>query len=148
MQERQPDFWRHLRVEFAAGPHWADRAVVLAYSVVTGLVVVGFTLLAEAASEGFARLRQLGEFGPWLTLAWTPALTVAVLWWTRRFAPGAQGSGIPQVVAALDDGLPQGQRSQLVSLRLSLHKIGLSPGGCSPGFRSAARDPPCRWARA
>ena len=25
----------------------------------------------------------------WLTLAWTPALTVVLLWWTRRFAPAA-----------------------------------------------------------
>ena len=69
----------------------------------TGLLVVGFTLLAEAASHGFERIRGLGAYGPYLALVWTPALTVAFLWWTRRFAPGAQGSGIPQVVRALDD---------------------------------------------
>lgn len=141
MQEQQPDFWRNLRNELAAGPHWVDRAVVLAYAVVTGLVVVGFTFVAEAASEGFEHVRGLGEYGPWLALAWTPALTVVVLWWTRRFAPGAEGSGIPQVVAALDDRLPQAQRSALVSLRLSLHKIGLVSGGLLAGL-SIGREGP------
>lgn len=140
-QEHQPDFWRNLRSELAAGPHWADRAVVLAYSVVTGLVVVGFTLAAEAASEGFAHLRQLGAWGPWLALAWTPALTVAVLWWTRRFAPGAEGSGIPQVVAALDDAMPAAQRNALVSVRVSLQKIGLVSGGLLAGL-SIGREGP------
>ena len=141
MHEHQPDFWRNLRNELAAGPHWADRAVVLAYAVVTGLVVVGFTFAAEAASRGFEMIREWGEAGPWLTLAWTPALTVAVLWWTRRFAPGTQGSGIPQVVAALDDKLAPPQRASLVSLRLSLHKIGLVSGGLLAGL-SIGREGP------
>jgi H+/Cl- antiporter ClcA len=34
-----------------------------------------------------------------------PLLTVALLWWTRRFVPGALGSGIPQVMLALDDDI-------------------------------------------
>ena len=141
MRNHQPDFWQNLRNELAAGPHWIDRAVVLSYSIVTGLVVVGFTLLADAASEGFAALRGLGAFGPWLALAWTPALTVAVLWWTRRFVPAARGSGIPEVVAALDDDTPQEQRSMLVSLRLSLHKIVLVSGGLLAGL-SIGREGP------
>ncbi len=141
MQEPQPDFWRNVREELAVGPHWADRAVVLAYAVVTGLVVVGFTFAADAASEGFERLRGLGEHGPWLALAWTPALTVAVLWWTRRFAPGTQGSGIPQVVAALDERLAPAERGALVSVRLSLHKIALVSGGLLAGL-SIGREGP------
>jgi H+/Cl- antiporter ClcA len=136
-----PDFWRRLGREFAAGRHWVDRAVVLGYAAATGLVVVGFTLLAEAASHGFDRLRSAGDWGPWLTLAWTPALTVLLLWWTRRFAPGAQGSGIPQVVRALDDGLDRSQQAWLVSLRLSLQKIGLVSGGLLAGL-SIGREGP------
>jgi len=127
-----------VRSELAVGPHWVDRAVVLAYAVMTGLVVVAFTLLAEVASEGFALACSAGL---WLSLLWTPLLTVAVLWWTRRFAPGAQGSGIPQVVAALDDTLPQRQRSLLVSLKLSLHKVGLVSGGLLAGL-SIGREGP------
>jgi H+/Cl- antiporter ClcA len=141
MHDHEPDFWRNLRAELAGGQHWIDRAVVLAYAAVTGLVVVGFALLADVASEGFEHLRHLGEFGSWLPLIWTPALTMALLWWTRRFVPGASGSGIPQVVLALDDDTAPERRGWLVSLRLSLHKIGLVSGGLLAGL-SIGREGP------
>lgn len=141
MHDHEPDFWRNLRNELACGTPWIDRAVVLAYAAATGLVVVGFTLLAEAAGEGFHMLRHWGGYGLWLPLLWTPVLTVALLWWTRRFVPGAQGSGIPQVVLALDDDTPEVRRTALVSLRLSLHKIGLVAGGLLAGL-SIGREGP------
>jgi H+/Cl- antiporter ClcA len=136
-----PDFWSNLRAELAAGRAWVDRAVVLAYAALTGGVVVGFTMLAETASHGFEMVRGLGALGPWLPLLWTPALTVAVLWCTRRFAPGAGGSGIPQVVLALDDNLDETRRSWLVSLKLSLQKIALVSGGLFAGL-SIGREGP------
>jgi H+/Cl- antiporter ClcA len=141
MRDREPDFWRNLRMELAWGVHWIDRAIVLAYAAATGLVVVAFTLLTDAAIDGFALLRHLGVVGPWLPLLWTPALSVALLWWTRRFAPGASGSGIPQVVLALEDATPPGLRAQLVSLRLSLHKMALVAGGLLAGL-SIGREGP------
>jgi H+/Cl- antiporter ClcA len=137
----EPDFWRNLGAELMAGRQWLDRAVVLGYATATGLVVVGFTLLAEAAIDGFGRLQQLGDHGRWLPLLWTPALTVAVLWWTRRHAANAVGSGIPQVVRALDDDLHPSQRDALVSLPLSLHKIGLVSAGLLAGL-SIGREGP------
>jgi H+/Cl- antiporter ClcA len=137
----EPEFWRSLGREFATGRQWLDRAVVLSYAAATGLVVVGFTLLAEAASHGFEQLRTTGTWGVWLMLAWTPALTVTLLWWTRRFAPGAVGSGIPQVVRALDDDLDRHQLSWLVSMRLSLHKMVLVSGGLLAGL-SIGREGP------
>jgi H+/Cl- antiporter ClcA len=141
MDSRPPAFWRNLREELASGHHWIDRAVVLVYAVLTGLVVVGFTLLSEAASHGFEQLRALGKPGPWLTLVWTPALTVGVLWWTQRFVPAAMGSGIPQVVAALDERVDAAQRDWLVGLRVSLHKIVLVSGGLLAGL-SIGREGP------
>ncbi|MBE0547703.1 MAG: chloride channel protein, partial [Rubrivivax sp.] len=141
MRDVEPDFWRNLREELAAGRHWVDRSVVLGYAALTGGVVVGFTLLSEAASHGFEQLRGANIWTPWLMLVWTPLLTVALLWWTRRFVPGATGSGIPQVVRALDDELPEVQRSVLVSLRVSLHKIGLVSGGLVGGL-SIGREGP------
>jgi H+/Cl- antiporter ClcA len=137
----EPDFWRNLGHELSGGRQWIDRGIVLAYAAATGLLVVGFTLLAEACSHLFVRGRQWGAYGPFLALAWTPALTVAVLWWTRRFAPGAMGSGIPQVVKALDDDLSPAQVSRLVSLRLSLQKIGLVSAGLLAGL-SIGREGP------
>ena len=136
-----PDFWQNLATELAGGRLWVDRAVVLAYAGITGLVVVGFTLVAEAASHGFAMARAATPYGAWLALAWTPLVTVAVLWWTRRFVPGSAGSGIPQVVRALGDDLSQPQLSGLVSLRLALHKIGLVSAGMLGGL-SIGREGP------
>lgn len=137
----EPDFWRNLRDEVAASEQWRDRAVVLAYAVITGLVVVGFTLLAEGASHTFERLRGLHPLAPYGALLWTPLLTVAVLWWTRRFVPGALGSGIPAVVRALDSQLAPAQRGALVSLKLALHKVGLVAGGLLAGL-SIGREGP------
>ena len=116
-QPRVQRWLRHGRALLAGGP-WLDRVVVLAFATATGLAVVGFTLLSEAASQGFETLRQLGPWAPFLALLWTPALTVGVLWWTRRWAPSAMGSGIPQVVRALDDDLEAAQRSWLESFRV------------------------------
>lgn len=141
MRELQRDFWHNLRSELGAGPHWRDRAVVLAYAIIAGAIVVGFTLLSEVASKGFAELVRLDAVGRWLPLVWTPAVTVVLLWWTLRFAPGAQGSGIPQVVAALDDQTALPERSGLVSLRLSLQKIALVSGGLLAGL-SIGREGP------
>ena len=151
MSSRLPDFWHNLRREVAVGRHWVDRAVVLVYAAATGLVVVGFTLLAEEASDLHLRLRGLdpwpgvvpGELpaGAWLALVWTPLLTVAVVAWTRRVVPAAGGSGIPQVVVALDDELSADERGRFVSLRLSLHKIGLVSAGLLAGL-SIGREGP------
>jgi len=141
VRDIEPDFWRNLRDEFSAGRQWFDRALVLGYAALTGLVVVGFTELAEAASRGFDLLRGATAIGPGLTLVWTPLLTVAVLWWMQRFAPGSVGSGIPQVVRALEDDLPAAQRSWLVSLKVSLHKVGLVSAGLLAGL-SIGREGP------
>lgn len=124
-----------------AGDPWRDRTVVLGHAAATGLVVVAFTLLAEAASHAFAGLRGAGAVGAWAPLLWTPALTVALLWWTRRWAPGAAGSGIPQVMRALDEQLQPHQQRWLVSLRLSLHKVVLVSGGLLAGL-SIGREGP------
>jgi H+/Cl- antiporter ClcA len=141
LRDAEPEIWRNLHVELTLGRQWLDRAVVLAYAAATGLLVVGFTLLSEAASQGFASLQRLHPQGPWLSLVLTPALTVAVLWATRRFVPGAAGSGIPQVVRALDDDLDRAQRAWLVSWRVSLSKVVLVCGGLLGGL-SIGREGP------
>jgi H+/Cl- antiporter ClcA len=139
-----PDAWTALREQFVAHALWLDRAVVMLFAALTGLAVVGFTLLAEAASHAHEQLRSapaLGSWAPWFMLVWTPLLTVALLAWTRRFAPGALGSGIPQVARAVDDDLTPAQRRALVSPALALHKIGLVSGGLLAGL-SIGREGP------
>jgi H+/Cl- antiporter ClcA len=139
--EVDPEFWRNLKSELLAGRQWVDRAIVLAFAAATGVIVVTFTLLAEAAIHGFRRIESWGDHGGYFTLLWTPALTVVLLWWTRRFVPGAGGSGIPQVMRALDDDLPPQHSSWLASMRVSLHKVGLVSGGLLAGL-SIGREGP------
>jgi H+/Cl- antiporter ClcA len=137
----EPDFWRNLRDELSASRAWVDRAVVMGYAVLTGLVVVCFTLLSELATHAFEQMRGANAWTPYAMLLWTPLLTVLVLWITRRYVPAALGSGIPQVVRALDDSLPAVQQQWLVSLRVAFGKIGLVSGGLLAGL-SIGREGP------
>lgn len=60
---------------------------------------------------------------------------------TRRFAPGAAGSGIPQVMATLDPAVDPGQRGLFVSVRLAIAKIALTTAGLLGGL-SLGREGP------
>ncbi|HEX8606984.1 MAG TPA: chloride channel protein [Pseudoduganella sp.] len=124
--------------EFASGDAWLVRVVVVGAAAIAGLVVVGFTWLAESALGLFLGLAGTAW---WLPLVWTPACCGVIVWATRRFAPGAAGSGIPQVMAALDPALSGGRRPRLVSLRLSMAKIGLTSAGLLGGL-SLGREGP------
>lgn len=136
--ERDPDVLANLQSELSDLRAWVDRGVVLGYAVLAGLAVVGFTLLSEWAFEWF----QHGYAEqPWLVLLWTPALTAAIVWMTRRWVPGAAGSGIPQVMAALSPTLPPDMRGRFVSLRLSLGKALLGSLGLLAGL-SLGREGP------
>jgi H+/Cl- antiporter ClcA len=117
---------------------WTVRAVVVVLAAAAGLTVVGFTWLAEAAYERFAALRAAAWWSP---LLWTPACTALVVWATRRYAPGAGGSGIPQVMATLDARVGERERGLFVSLRLSLAKAVLTAGGLLGGL-SLGREGP------
>jgi H+/Cl- antiporter ClcA len=117
---------------------WWARAVVVAAAVVAGLTIVGFTWLAESASSWFAGLRSQAWWAPLLA---TPACAAAVVWCTRRFAAGAAGSGIPQVMAALENEVGERERGLFVSLRLSVAKILLTSSGLLGGL-SLGREGP------
>ena len=132
---------RPLMAELRAARPWLDRAVVLVHAVLTGLVVVGFTLLAEMATGAWVGLARTGPAGMALAWLWTPVMTVAVLMWTRRLVPEAAGSGIPQVLAALHEEVPAARASALVSLKVALHKVGLTCAGLLGGL-SIGREGP------
>lgn len=134
----EPHFLQNLRRELRDGRQWLDRAIVLAYAAAAGLAVVGFTLLADQA---FRLFEHIDGFSRWIVLLWTPLCTAAIVWLTRRFAPGAAGSGIPQVIAALDPDMPPAGRGRFVSLRVSAAKIVLSSAGLLAGL-SVGREGP------
>ncbi|MDP1686542.1 chloride channel protein [Hydrogenophaga sp.] len=135
---REPNFLENLQAELSNGRLWFDRGIVLVYAVAAGLFVVAFTLLSEWA---FGLFEHVHDYNRWILLVWTPALTAGIVWLTRRHFPGAGGSGIPQVMVALDPALPDHERGRFVSLRLTLAKIGLSSAGLMAGL-SIGREGP------
>ena len=139
MHHHQPDILQNLRREFSSGRLWLDRTVVLAYAAMAGLSVVAFTLLTNQAFAYFQRVYHW--HGGWAVLVWVPVWSAAIVWATRRFAPTTTGSGIPQVIAALDPAVAEGERSYFVSLRLTLAKMVLGSAGFLAGM-SVGREGP------
>jgi H+/Cl- antiporter ClcA len=135
---QQPDFLAALRRDLVDWRQWLGRAVVLAYAAAAGLSVVSFTWVCERALDGFTALRL---WQPLLPLLWTPACTAAMAWATSRYAPGAAGSGIPQVIVALDPSVTARHRPFFVSLRLSLVKALLTAGGLLGGLALGREGP-------
>lgn len=134
----EPDFLQNLRDEMGDGRQWLDRVIVIGYAILTGLAVVGFTLLADAAFDLYQQMRSSAWWAP---LIWTPAVTALVVWAVRRWAPGAAGSGVPQLLTALAPETPTGERSRFISLKLSLAKIFAVSGGLLAGLSIGRQGP-------
>ncbi len=112
---------------------WRTRAVFWCGAIAVGLVAVAFAEGCDWAIHAHARF--IARW-PLAAPVITPLSFMLVIWTTRRFAPGARGSGIPQAIAALD--LPEAaSRSRLLSPRIALAKIALTLlallGGASVG---------------
>nr|WP_232965771.1 chloride channel protein [Pseudomonas palleroniana] len=97
-----------------------------------------FARLADLALMQFAQ-QTAGR--PWLPFLYTPLVGMLVVWLTTRFFAGAQGSGIPQVIAATRLAHQGKPVSRLVSLRIAFAKIGLGTLALTGGF-SAGREGP------
>ena len=116
---------------------WRRRVVFWLGALAVGVVSVGFARLATLSQEGFGRLLALS---PWLALIVTPLGFAASAWICRSVFPGAQGSGIPQAIAARYFRDPE-RRARLLSLRLTLGKILLTLLGLGCGA-SVGREGP------
>lgn len=86
------------------------RFATLAGAVVIGLVAIAFAWAGDRAQHVFRSFQLRFEYAP---LVLTPTGFAAAVVITRRWAPGAKGSGIPQVMAA-------GRRPDLAQSLLSL----------------------------
>ena len=127
-----------LREELYDWRLWTGRGVVMAFAALAGLTVVVFTWLTEHALAYFFALEKSYWWSP---LLWTPACTAAIVWITRRYVPGAAGSGIPQVMAALTPEVSPGASSLYVSLKLTFTKMILTAWGLLAGL-SIGREGP------
>jgi H+/Cl- antiporter ClcA len=98
-------------------------AVVVAVAVLGGLVAAFFARLCDAAMAVHARGMAAA---PLVMMALLPIGFAAVVWLTRRFAPEAAGSGIPQVIAAAEQRWTGRWGGQRVTLKTAAWKIALS----------------------
>ena len=138
LQKAEHNAIHALRREFSDWRPWLTRALVICFAAMAGLTIVAFTWLTDLAFAGFQRIAAIGW---WLQLLWMPAATAAIVWLTRRYAPGAAGSGIPQVMAALDTGVASADVPRFVSLRLAFSKLVLTAAGLLAGL-SLGREGP------
>ncbi len=116
---------------------WRRRVVFWGGAVVVGAISVVFAAAANWAQAVFSDAnRHLWA----LPLLVTPAGFVFCAWATRTLFPGAQGSGIPQAMAARQLA-NRAARQRLLSLRLVAGKIGLTVVGLLCGA-SLGREGP------
>ncbi|MDR5752893.1 MULTISPECIES: chloride channel protein [unclassified Caballeronia] len=115
-------------------PRWLDKEMVLRGrrlwlhygvfwlgAIATGLAAV---LYARLIDFGYATFLRFTTQFWWLPLVLTPSVTAAGVWITQRWFRGAEGSGIPQVIATLHGSRELGPR--LLNLRILVGKIALS----------------------
>jgi H+/Cl- antiporter ClcA len=131
-----PRFRRHQHL-YLSRRLWRRRLVFWAGAIAVGVISVGFAALADRVQTAFV---DAFAGRAWATLLVTPLGFVLSAWLCRRFFPGAQGSGIPQAMAARVLRAPE-QRDKLLSLRLTAGKIGLTLLGLACGA-SIGREGP------
>ncbi|WP_028215844.1 chloride channel protein [Paraburkholderia oxyphila] len=116
---------------------WRQYGVLWLGAIAVGLVAVFYARLIDWGYNAFLRVQHQHV---WLPLIVTPAVAAAAVWLTRTFFRGAEGSGIPQVIATLhtktgDTG------TRLLTLRILAGKIAISFLGILGGFTIGREGP-------
>jgi len=102
---------------------WKRRFVFLSGAVCVGLIAIVFAVAGEQANLQFHKLVSIS---PLLPLIITPIGMAMIVFITRRFFPGSQGSGIPQTIASLEPRETETIRERVLSLKVAFGKIVLT----------------------
>ena len=124
--------------DMPAGLRWRTRITLWLAAGAAGLFIVAFAKLTDIAQEQF---RHWHAGYAWLPFVLTPAMGMLIVWATKTWLPGTQGSGIPQVIAAARLASRSETTSRLVSLRIAFGKIWMVVLGLLGGF-SIGREGP------
>ncbi len=117
---------------------WRVRLTLWGGALLVGLAATFFAEASEFAVQLFNELLSVSRFLPLLV---TPLGLVAVAWLTIKLFPGAQGSGIPQTLAALEAHAADGVRARVLTLRIAFGKVVLTFIGLLSGA-SIGREGP------
>lgn len=109
---------------------WKANLVFMLGGAVVGLVAVFMAVTSEWANHLFFQAVNQYGFLPFIV---SPLGLVLIVYLTRKYFPGSEGSGIPQVMATLELGHEQ-ERSVLLTLRIAFGKVFL----CILGLFSGA----------
>ena len=100
----------------------------------------GGTLFAWLADAAFATFKRLLDYSPWIPVLITPIGFALLAYLTQRWFGNAKGSGIPQVIAALE--MPSRRlRARLLSLPVAAARMSLTLGALLVGG-SVGREGP------
>jgi len=137
---RKSRLLRRSRVLWGSLALWRPRLIFWFGACAIGIISVGFARLADLAQRAFAGITASGEWGFLLPLVVTPLGFMLSAYLAARYFPNAQGSGIPQAIAARHLRDPE-DRTRLLSLRLVFGKIVLTVVGLLSGA-SIGREGP------
>jgi H+/Cl- antiporter ClcA len=116
---------------------WRQYGVFWLGAIAVGLIAVFYARLIDF---GFSQFSAMQHRHVWLPLIVTPAVSALCVWLTRKFFRGAEGSGIPQVIATLHSK-PSEYGSRLLSFRILFGKIAVSFLAILGGFTIGREGP-------
>lgn len=118
---------------------WQGRLIFWGGAVGIGFLGVAFAKLVDV---GVHHLRQTTEAYPFWPFIIAPLGGAAIVWLTRKYFPGSEGSGIPQVMAEMArHGDRHKPARSLLSLRIVFAKIALGTGALFSGFSMGREGP-------
>jgi H+/Cl- antiporter ClcA len=139
-----PARWRALlRARGPRSVQFRTRTAILAGAILIGIVATLFAIASDWAGELFGQYARGAQWWPLLTTPLTFMLLVAL---TRRHAPLARGSGIPQVIAAQAD--PGRATATLISVHTVVAKAALTIGAVLGGASVGREGPTVQLAAA
>jgi H+/Cl- antiporter ClcA len=117
------------RMPLVSPRQWRRRVVFWLGAVMVAVVAIGFAALADLASGLFMRVQGPR---PWIAFIVCPIGLAASFLLTRHVFPGAQGSGIPQVIAAQHmtdrDAIDRTLSPRIAAGKVALTLLGLACG--------------------
>ncbi len=116
---------------------WRRGLVFWGGAIATGATIAGLSVCSDWALRIYHVASGRSPLWPWLA---PPCGLAVIAWLTNRLFPGAQGSGIPQVIAALTIRT-SAARDRLLSMRIALGKFALTVLGLASGA-SLGREGP------
>jgi H+/Cl- antiporter ClcA len=132
-----PEVAGDIRQRLLSVQHWQARLLLWAAAAAVGIAAVAFAKTADLANAGLRWLLSVSPWSVWLT---APLGFFGVAWLTRRYFRGAEGSGIPQTMFALQATAGEAG-SALLRVRVAIGRILLAGLGLLCGA-SIGREGP------